>query len=1020
MSLLSRLVCTCALLLCVTPVFAFDIPGDVDANGYVDAADWSAIQACLGGPQSVASGPCAAADLNGDSFVDLRDFVVLCRNWHASNCQATASSSSEQSGEFSADNVFDGDLESRWASDWADNEWVQLDFGHQRNVHGLQIHWENAYATGYAVDVSLNGSDWSTVFSTSSGDGDVDDIDFTNQPVRYLRVNCTQRATQWGNSIYEIVLKSDDSCYFPQLEGEELIDELVSNMTIEEKTSFVYGETTFSLRPVSRLGIPKFHFADGPLGIRTGQGTAFPASIAWASSWDVDLIHRAGIAMGEEFRNKGRHVWLGPCMNIVRVPHGGRNFETYGEDPYLNSRMAVATITGAQSQGVVACAKHYACNNQEFERYTIDVQVDERALREIYLPAFRAAVTEAGVLSVMSAYNRINGPHATQHAYLQDTILKNEWGFTGFVVSDWDAVHSTVACANNGLDLEMDLASPTGSFWGNGKLLAAVQSNQVSVATIDDKVRRILRAMLFTGIMQEPWDAPDVELVGHRSIAREIAGAGMVLLKNDGNVLPLDKNATQTIAVIGPNYNVARTGGGGSSEVSPYRRVSPIEGLRAQAGPNVTFVERLGVLTSDAQPPAIDSAYMTPPSGSGNGMLAEYFNNTDLQGSPVVSRIDPQIDFEWGSGSPGAGINADNFSARWTGTLRVPTTGIYTFIAASDDGMRLRVDGQLLIDDWNQHATTVNQAVKPLVANQAYQVVMEYFDAGQLANARLAIFNQGSAVADAVAAAQNADTALVFVGLSSAKESEGYDRANYGLDGNQINLIRSVAAVNPKTAVFVVAGSQVITSDWVNDAPAIVQAWYPGQEEGYAIADIVYGDVNPSAKLPMTFTKEWADHPASGNYPGNEYTEGIFVGYRHFDKNNIEPMFCFGHGLSYTTFAYSNLAIDASNIASAGTVQVSLNVENTGARGGAEVVQLYVHDVASSVERPVRELKRFKKVFLAPGQTATVQFELDERALAYYDVANSRWYAEPGDFEIQIGSSSRDIRLTGTFTLPTP
>lgn len=1006
------------LSLAALPAQGFDIPGDLTQDGRVDAADWPAFIDCLAGPVDPAVAPCSAADLTTDGVVDLHDYAVFARNWHASDCSAEASASTEESASLSADKAIDGDPSSRWASAWNDDQWLVVDFGHERSLRGLTILWEAAYATGYSVAVSPNGSAWDSVFATTSGDGGTDEVDFAARPARYVRIDCGARALPYGFSIWEVTFKSDDVCYAPDIDDEALIDLLVGSMTLAEKTSFVHGETSFSLRSIGRLGIPVMRFADGPLGLRTGQSTAFPASIAWASTWDVDLIERAGVAMGREFRNKGQHVWLGPCMNIVRVPHGGRNFETYGEDPYLNGRMAVAAIRGCQSQHVVACAKHFACNNQEYERYSLNISVDERTLQEIYFPAFRAAVTEGGALAVMSAYNQLNGTFCSHSNHLLNEVLKGDWGFRGFVVSDWGAVHSTTAAANNGLDLEMDSASPTGTFWGGGKLLAACQNGQVSEAAVDDKVRRILRAMRFTGIMDAAWEAPGVELVEHRALVREIAADGMVLLKNDGDVLPLDKNATQTIAVIGPNYNVARIGGGGSSEVSPTRAVSPIEGLRAAAGPNVTFIEKLGVLTSDAVPPAIPTEYLTPPSGVGHGLRGQYFNNTSLSGSPVLTRTDATIDFEWGDGSPGAGVNADNFSVRWEGTLRVPTSGIYRFVAATDDGMRLRIHGQTLVDDWNGHATTVHQVTVGLTANQAYDLVMEYFDGTQLANARLAIFNNGTGVTEAVAAAGSADAALLFVGLSKALESEGYDRSAYSLDGAQINLILNVVAANPRTAVFVVAGSQVITSDWVNAAPAIVQAWYPGQEEGGAIADVVFGDVNPSGKLPMTFIRQWADHPAYGNYPGGNYTEGLFIGYRHFDKYNVAPMFPFGHGLSYTTFAYSDLAIDASELATLGTVQVSLDVTNTGLRAGAEVVQLYVRDVASSVPRPVKELKRFRKVRLAPGEATTVTFELDSAALAYYDVANSRWYAEPGVFEVQVGASLRDIRLNGTFELP--
>jgi len=1011
------------LILIITPVpaNALDgLPGDGNGDGIVDAADWPWFDACMTGPES---GPnpsgCEIMDVEPDGDVDLADFARIQQVWGAIDCSITAAASSIEGDQPQYDPFMavDGDFSTRWSSEWADGEWIQLDFGRPRTFYGVKIYWEVAYALAYSVWVSPDAATWTPVFSTSSGNGALDAISFAPQTARYLRIDCVTRATQWGSSIWEVTLQSDDPCYLEEPVDPQ-IESLIDAMTLEEKTSFVYGQTAMDLRPVSRLGIPSLKLADGPLGVRWGQATAFPAAIAQAATWDVELVERVGVAIGNEFRNKGRQVWLGPCTNIVRVPHGGRNFETYGEDPYLNSRMVTAAIRGAQSRNVVACVKHYACNNQEYDRGNINIEVDERTLREIYLPAFRAAVQDAGAWAVMAAYNRVNGPYCTENRPLLTDILKNEWGFDGFVVSDWGAVHSTVPPALAGTDLEMDGASPTGAYWGNGQLLTAVSGGSVAEGLVDEKVRRILRAMSFTGVLDEPWPAPDTELVEHRALVREAGASGIVLLKNELGTLPLDPQAAQTLAVIGPNSYVACVGGGGSSAMWPYYMVSPLEGLVVAAGPSLHIVAEAGVVLEGTPPPALDTSYLRPPGGVGHGLRGEYFANRTLTGNPVLTRIDEAINFYWGTGSPGPGIPVDGFSVRWTGTLEVPQTGTYQLGMSTDDGVRLYLDDVLLIDDWNDHGTTLNDVTVALDEGHAYSLRIEYYENGGEAVAVLSCFSPSVGLDNAVAAASDADAAIVFVGLSADLESEGYDRATMDLDAAQVTLINSVAAVNANTIVVIVAGSQVGMDAWVDNVPAVLQAWYLGQEAGNAIADVVFGAVNPSGRLPMTFVRQWSDHPAFTNYPGGVYTEGLYVGYRHFDKYGIEPLYPFGHGLSYTTFDYRDLVIDATGIARDGTVQVRLLVQNTGSRAGAAVVQVYVRDVAGSVDRPVKELKGFSKVHLQAGEEKMVSVPLDWSSFAYYDTISGGWTVEPGAFDILVGTSSRDIRLVGTVTYP--
>jgi len=927
----------------------------------------------------------------------------------------TASGVWEGAEEFQADRSADANFYTRWRSPsgWA---WLELDLGETVWLQGMDIYWHLAeHAHSYSVSLSGDRNNWSQVFSTEAGFGGFPDkVRFRPTRARYVRVEGTG-ARGGPISIWEVVPAPDDACAGSAwVEGE--IEGLVGRMTLDEKTAFVHGETPMSLRPVARLGIPPLLPADGPLGLRWEQATAFPAAIALAASWNVDMAERFGVAIGREWKNKGRHMWLGPGMNIIRVPQNGRNFEYYSEDPYLASRMAVASVRGAQSEGIIATPKHYVANNQEHERYSIDVLASERALREIYFPAFRAAVTEGGAWAVMAAYNRVNGTYCTENRWLLQDVLKGEWGFRGLVVSDWGASHSTVDTAQNGLDLEMDGNDPVGAYWGEGQLKAAVQSGWVSVTTVEDKVRRILRAMFSTKVLSEPHPAPGLQMTEHWTLAREIAQEGIVLLKNGGDLLPLDKHASQTLALIGPNLAEARTGGGGSSRVTPYRAVSPLEGIRAAVGPEVRLLEVPGLLLGDGTIPAVDPSFLWRFKNQ-HGLVGEYYTNMALEGIPARKRYDDTIDFDWGAGSPFAGFPADRFSARWKGWLRVPESGTYLLGTLSDDGVRVYLDGELIIDNWTDHAATLDQQERYLEAGRDYALEVQYYENGGDALIRFGCL-RADVLDDAVNAAAQADTALLFVGLSAELEGEGWDRATMDLPPRQMELIQQVSAVNPQTVVVVIAGSQVGMETWVDEVPAILQAWYPGQEGGHAIADILFGDVNPSGKLPMTFVRRWEDHPAYRLYPSGEYTDGIYVGYRYFDTYGVEPLFPFGHGLSYTTFAYSDLEIDASTLPETGTVGVKLKVRNEGTRAGKEVVQLYVRDPECLVDRPEKELKRFAKVNLQPGESRSIEFTLDEAVFTFWNPDLGAWHVEPGRFEILVGSSSRDICLAGSFEWP--
>ncbi|MDD2772481.1 MAG: glycoside hydrolase family 3 C-terminal domain-containing protein [Elusimicrobiales bacterium] len=805
----------------------------------------------------------------------------------------------------------------------------------------------------------------------------------------------------------------------PSAPVEARVTDLLGRMTLDEKIDMISGVNDMDIRPNARLGTPPLHMTDGPLGVRDDRkNTAFPSGILSGASFDTALMGKLAAAMGTETLAQGHDMLLGPCVNIARSPLGGRNFESFGEDPYLSARMAESYVTALQGKKVLASTKHFALNNQEARRMTVDARAGERTMHEIYLPAFLAAV-RAGTWTVMSAYNKINGHHASENDYLQNQVLKNLWGFKGFVVSDWGAVHSTVEAANGGLDVEM----PSGEFFGGGKLQQAVREGKVSQEVIDDKVRRILRVMFTAGIFERrDADRPPLSAVNspeHQALALRMAQEGIVLLKNDG-ILPLDTSRIKTVAVIGPNAAEARTGGAGSSKVSPFYAVSALEGLRNRAGKELEIRYARGVkISGDAT--TIDSAWLSPPpdKGAGPGLFAEYFNGTELEGKPVLSRVEPEPFHKWSGGAkPADGLGPENFSMRWTGALRVPKDGNYNIATRTDDGARLWIDGKLVIDDWSDHAPVIHSRVLSLKADHPYDIRLEFFQRAGGAFVQLALADSVlGEIPKAVEAAKSADAALVFLGVSDVMEGEGIDRETLELPNGQEELLNEVLKANKNTVVVLQAGSPLLMSRWADKVKAIAFAWYPGQEGGHAIADVLLGRVNPSGKLPVTFPKRIEDTPSFGNFPGTDnvvnYAEGIFVGYRHYDSKKVEPQYPFGYGLSYTNFAYSNIGKTvASDSAAAPEMEISVDVKNTGDRAGAEVAQLYVHDETPQTDRPEQELKGFSRVELAPGETKRVSFKLAKDAFAFYDEKLHDWRAVPERYELRVGASSRDIRLT--------
>ena len=803
---------------------------------------------------------------------------------------------------------------------------------------------------------------------------------------------------------------------------EDRIDDLLGRMTLEEKIDEVCGKDFMDGKTNERLGIPPLLMTDGPHGIRDmyGKATCFPTLVTLGCTWDEDLSEKVGVALAEETRAKGRNLILGPCINIHRTPLGGRNFESFGEDPYLVGRLAVGYVKGVQSQNIATSTKHFAANNQEWDRAKISVEISERALREIYFPAFKAVVREADTFTIMGAYNKINGSYCCENSHILIDVLKNEWDFKGFVVSDWWGIIHGMKAANEGCDMEMP---GPGYHFIRAKLSPAIRNDRLKESVIDDKVRRILRVKYKLGLFDDVNKKfkGSVNSKEHQNLAREVAESGMVLLKNENNVLPLNFRKIKSIAAIGPNVSQVRHGGGGSSQVGPPYSISPLEGLKNKCGGAITINYAKGCNMPNEVNEIPSSAFRPSEDSEEFGLKGEYFNNKDCKGKPVLTRVDKIINFDWAGNSPTKGIKNDSFSVRWTGKLVPPKTGRYDLSLLSDDGSRLYIDNKLVVRNWGDHGPEAKKGVLELIEGKKYDIRIEYYENAGGAMMKFGWVPPGKDMQQkAVAAAKKADVAIIFAGLNNLIEGEGVDKRNMKLPEGQDELIEAVSAVNKNTIVVLINGTPVEMQKWINDVPAAIEAWYPGMEGGNAIANVLFGDVNPSGKLSVTLPKKLRDNPSYGNYPGSRgkvhYKEGIFVGYRHYDENNIEPQFPFGHGLSYSNFEYSNLVISPKETKN-GVVTIKVDVKNTSNREGKEVVQLYVYDKQSSLQRPPKELKAFKKINLKPREKKTLTLKLNKESLSFYDEAKKKWVAEPGEFEVLIGSSSRDIRLKDSFIL---
>lgn len=823
--------------------------------------------------------------------------------------------------------------------------------------------------------------------------------------------------------------------------AEARVTAILAQMTLEEKIDLLGGVNAFDVRGVPRLGVPAMAMADGPFGIRRNvRANIMAGGIALAATWNAELAQRVGHEIGRDARARGVHFYLAPGVNIYRSPLNGRNFEYLGEDPYLAARIAVPFIQGVQANGVAATIKHYLGNNSEFLRHRADSVIDERTMREIYMPAFEAAVKQANVAAVMNSYNLVNGDHMTQNRRLNIDVLKNEWGFRGVLMSDWDATYDALGAANGGLDLEM----PSGKYLNREALLPLIQEGKITEATIDDKVRRILRtAVRFGWLDREQRDStiPLYNLQG-REAALQTAREGIVLLKNSNNLLPLSKEQVKTIAVIGPNAYPAVPHGGGSVTVAPFRTVSLLEGISDYLGPAASVQWARGI--PDLRAVANATKFSTNATGTQPGVTLEVFDNNNLEGAPVSTRVDSRIHqgvpldlmpLATGEIDFSAFESMRTVSMRWTGFHTPASAGVHDVFVqfggfARGVGHRLYVDDELVSDRWDMKHAAAEQLAFELDA-KPHKIVLEYRGeaGGLIAGApfvRLGIVRQGTWVdAAAEQVARNADVVVLAVGFDATTESEDWDRT-FALPPGQSELIQRIAAANQKVVVVMTSGGATDMSGWLDRVPSLLQAWYPGQEGGTALAEILFGDVNPSGRLPATFERRWQDNPSYENYyaaagtPRVTYKEGIFIGYRGYEKRGIQPLFPFGHGLSYTSFGYSDLAIRPAAIASnrSSIYEVTFSVKNTGTRAGAAVPQVYVASVGARMPRPPKELKGFSKLMLAPGQARTITVPLDARSFAYYDTRTKRWRADAGTYRVLVGNSSANVELAADVALP--
>ncbi len=773
----------------------------------------------------------------------------------------------------------------------------------------------------------------------------------------------------------------------------------------------------------SRLGIPIIAFDEALHGLVRSGATVFPQAIGLAATWDTTMMHEVATAIAEESRARGIRDILSPVINIASDVRWGRVEETYGEDPYLTSRMAVAFTGAFERNGIVTTPKHFIANVGDGGRDSYPIHFNQRLLEEIYFPPFKACFTEAGARSIMTAYNTLDGVSCSSNSWLLQQKLKGEWGFKGFVISDANAVGGDVVLAytakdyaeagqhaiNGGLDVIFQ------TDYNHHKLFAPpFYDGRIDTARINDAVSRVLKAKFDLGLFEHPYTSEEeaqkwLKNDSHKQLARRAAFESIVLLKNEKEVLPF-KKSVKTIAVIGEDAADARLGGYSGPGNG---KVSILEGIKGRAADSihVLYEPGCGIKTTEWLPIPAENLTTVIDGKTSQGLKGEYFNNITVSGTPVITRLDAGVNFQWTLSSPAKGINLDFYSARWTGKLKAPATGTYKIGMDGNDGYRLYVNGKLVVDNWQKQTYSTRLASYNFEKGKTYDIQAEFFEPNGNAHIKLvwtvgADNNWSARIDKAVAAAQKADVAVIAAGVI---EGEFQDRAMLNLPGHQEELIRRVAATGKPVVVILVGGSAITMNNWLGNVSSVLDVWYPGEEGGRSVAHTLFGDYNPAGRLPVTFPVNEAQLPLVYNHKPTG---------RGDDYNNLSglPLFPFGYGLSYTTFAYSDMQLDKNNIDTATTTTVRCKVTNTGKRDGDEVVQLYIRDLLSSVSRPVMELKGFQRIHLAAGETKEVSFAITPAMLSMLN-EKMQTVVEPGDFRIMIGASSRDIKLKETLTV---
>jgi beta-glucosidase len=806
---------------------------------------------------------------------------------------------------------------------------------------------------------------------------------------------------------------------------EKQVDAMVNKLTLQQKLELIGGVDSMYIRAEPSIGLPRLKMSDDSLGVRTwGPDTSFAANIALAATWDPSMARQVGESLGRDARARGVNFLLGPGVNIYRAPVDGRNFEFMGEDPYLAGHMAANFILGLQSQGVIATVKHFTANNAEYNRHNINAIISERALHEIYLPAFKDAIKIGHAGAVMDSYNLVNGEHSTQNKELNINILRKRWGFKGIVMSDWFATYSAVGAANGGLDLEM----PFGKYMNPKNLMPAINSGKVSIATINDKVRHILRDAVLFGFLNRPQLDPSIpkDNFENQQVALREALESITLLKNKNHLLPLSPSRVHTIAILGPDA-WPMPEAGGSSHVSPYNSTSFLTGLVRYAGTRIKVLYLRGIpSTADFMK---NTEFVAPPSTnpySSKAVKVETFNNPNFEGTPHVSWAASMAGYhpsEWGPTSK------HPKSIRYTATFMPKTSGKYIVVAAAggSDQYKVMVNGKLILSESTHEGQAPHSTEISLTAGQAAHIVADYQPVSNSPR-----FGMGIEAADQVVdpevkqIASLADAVIVSVGFNQHSESEGFDRS-FELPFGQNELINAAAAANKNTIVTICAGGNVDMQPWIHNVSAIFDTFYPGQEGGPALAQLIFGEHDPQGHLPASYEADWSQNPTYHNYYGPKvpwgtvepvkYAEGVYVGYRYYTTFHKPVLFPFGFGLSYTTFSFSHLKVTPENADPSGDITVSFDVTNTGQREGADVAQLYVGDPSAKIKRPVEELKGYQKVRLMPGETQHVVLHLDHSDLAYWSDQKHGWEVDPGKFIAYVGDSSEHLPLQQSFNV---